>query len=54
MSDLDVELMLTELIVQMELGSLVTAGRLKTSIIGQDVLVTRNEVRLLLRGELGL
>jgi hypothetical protein len=36
----------TELIVQMELGSLVAAGRLKTSVIGQDVLVTRNEVRL--------
>lgn len=30
--------------MQIELGSLIAAGRVKTSIIGQDVLVTRNEV----------
>ncbi|KAG0561725.1 hypothetical protein KC19_9G086500 [Ceratodon purpureus] len=29
---------------EIELGSLIAAGRVKTSIIGQDVLVTRNEV----------
>jgi hypothetical protein len=31
-------------LVQIELSVLVGAGRIKMSIIGQDVLVTRNEV----------
>lgn len=32
------------MLVQIELSVLVGAGRIKMSIIGQDVLVTRNEV----------
>lgn len=33
--------------MQIELSTLVGAGRIKMSIIGQDVLVTRNEVIIL-------
>jgi len=36
------------LYLQVELSTLVGAGRIKMSIIGQDVLVTRNEVLCLM------